>query len=179
MFKSITYRLLIVTIGAGLLVTGCSQSTTPPSQDIAVEAQAVTEATATPVPTPTPAPTAQPTSTRLPTELLEEPVSPVSPVTPGTEVMPDTLPNNIPPGSETAVNAAIQDLSSKQGIPVDQISVVSVEPVDWNDSSLGCPQEGMMYAQVITPGYLIILQAQGQQYEYHTDQNKTVVLCQK
>ena len=24
---------------------------------------------------------------------------------------------------------------------------------------LGCPQEGMMYAQVITPGYLMVLEA--------------------
>jgi hypothetical protein len=37
----------------------------------------------------------------------------------------------------------------------------------------------MMYAQVITPGYLIILAAEGQQYEYHTDQAANVVLCQQ
>jgi hypothetical protein len=51
--------------------------------------------------------------------------------------------------------------------------------MEWSDASLGCPQEGMMYAQVITPGYLIVLEAQGQTFEYHTDQGTNVVLCQK
>ena len=54
-----------------------------------------------------------------------------------------------------------------------------MEAVEWSDASLGCPQEGFMYAQVITPGYLIILEAQGEQYEYHTDQTTNVVLCQE
>jgi hypothetical protein len=36
-----------------------------------------------------------------------------------------------------------------------------------------------MYAQVITPGFLIVLAAQGQTYEYHTDQKATVVLCNR
>jgi hypothetical protein len=36
----------------------------------------------------------------------------------------------------------------------------------------------MMYAQVITPGYLIVLEAMGQTYDYRTDENSSVVLCQ-
>jgi hypothetical protein len=84
------------------------------------------------------------------------------------------------PGSEEAVAAAVADLAQKQGIPVDAITVQSVEPMEWGDTSLGCPQEGFMYAQVITPGYLIILEAQGQTYEYHTDaQGQSVVLCEQ
>lgn len=46
--------------------------------------------------------------------------------------------------------------------------LVSVEAVDWSDSSLGCPQAGMMYAQVITPGYKIVVAAGGKNYEFHT-----------
>jgi hypothetical protein len=52
-----------------------------------------------------------------------------------------------------------------------------VEAVDWSDTSLGCPEPGMAYAQVITPGYLIVLGAAGQTYEYHTDEHSSVVLC--
>jgi hypothetical protein len=83
------------------------------------------------------------------------------------------------PGSEAALAAAIADLSQRTGVSADQITLVSMEAREWSDASLGCPQEGMMYAQVITPGYLIILAAQGQQYEYHTDQAANVVLCQQ
>ena len=36
-----------------------------------------------------------------------------------------------------------------------------------------------MYAQVITPGYLITLEANGQQYEYHTNETNVVVLCEE
>jgi hypothetical protein len=35
----------------------------------------------------------------------------------------------------------------------------------------------MFYAQVITPGYLIVLQAAGRTLEYHTDSGRRVELC--
>ena len=81
------------------------------------------------------------------------------------------------PGSEQALAAAITHLADQIGVPPAEIKLVSMEAVDWSDTSLGCPQEGYMYAQVITPGYLIVLEAQGKVYEYHTDQKTNVVLC--
>ncbi len=59
------------------------------------------------------------------------------------------------------------------------VQVVSVESVEWPDSSLGCPQAGMMYAQVITPGYKIVLSAGGQSYEFHsaTDPEGALIRC--
>jgi len=59
------------------------------------------------------------------------------------------------------------------------IAVVAVEDTEWRDSSLGCPKPGMNYLQVITPGYKITLEAQGQRYEYHSDTNRRVVRCDK
>jgi hypothetical protein len=113
------------------------------------------------------------------TELPREIVEPVSPVPRGVE--PEVAPadKQAVPGSEAALAAAKADLAKRAGVPADQVTLVSVETKEWSDASLGCPQEGMMYAQVITPGYLMILAAQGQQYEYHTDQAGNVVLCQK
>ena len=35
-----------------------------------------------------------------------------------------------------------------------------------------------MYAQVITPGFRLVFDYQGQRYEYHTDQAGTVVQCE-
>lgn len=83
------------------------------------------------------------------------------------------------PGSEKALVAATADLAERTGVPASNISLVSMEAVDWSDASLGCPQEGYMYAQVITPGFSLILSAQGQPYEYHTDQAGNVVLCEQ
>jgi hypothetical protein len=134
-----------------------------------------------------PAATGQPTeilapdvnapATNLPREIVE-PVSPVSPVPRGVEPMPAPADKQAIPGSEAALTAAKADLARQAGVPVDQVTVVSMAAKEWGDASLGCPQEGMMYAQVITPGYLMILSAKGQQYEYHTDQAAHVVLCQ-
>jgi len=66
-----------------------------------------------------------------------------------------------------ATEVAFADL--EQRIPGQEISVVSVEYTEWPDSSLGNPQPDMAYTQVITPGFKVLLEAGGQQYEYHTD----------
>ena len=59
------------------------------------------------------------------------------------------------------------------------IDIIEFEDVDWNDSSLGCPEEGIMYLPVITPGYKLVLEYQNILYEYHTDRNNNFVLCNK
>lgn len=71
-----------------------------------------------------------------------------------------------------ACEANMRDLAFadlEQRIPGQEITVVSVEYTEWPDSSLGNPQPDMAYAQVITPGFKMLLEVSGQQYEYHTD----------
>lgn len=75
------------------------------------------------------------------------------------------------------VAVARQTLADKLAVPPEALSVVAVEPVEWPDSSLGCPEPGMMYMQVITPGYRITLEHTGQHHVLHTDQGRRAVLC--
>ena len=75
------------------------------------------------------------------------------------------------------VRLAIEALSAETGTPRDQIAVARVEPHDWPDSSLGCPQPGRAYLQVVTPGYRVFLVAGGREYEYHTNQTAMIVRC--
>jgi hypothetical protein len=84
----------------------------------------------------------------------------------------------VPPDAEKAVALARADLARRLKTEA-AIAVESVEAVDWPSTALGCPQPGMMYAQVITPGYKVILVAGGQHYSYHTDQGTKAVLCEK
>ena len=77
---------------------------------------------------------------------------------------------------EKAVAAAKTDLAQRLDASEETIIVKSVKEVQWRDSSLGCPQPGMMYAQVITPGFQVVLEAKGKNYEYHTDTHRAV-LC--
>lgn len=74
------------------------------------------------------------------------------------------------------VELARRDLSAQKGIPYERITLQSAREVDWRDSSLGCPEAGSAYLTVITPGYLILLDADGETYQYHADQ-KRVVTC--
>jgi len=75
-------------------------------------------------------------------------------------------------------DAARQALAKRAGISNGEISIVSIDARSWPDSSLGCPEEGRFYLQVVTPGYAIRLEARGQIYEYHVDDAaKTVVSC--
>jgi hypothetical protein len=74
------------------------------------------------------------------------------------------------------VEEAKLDLSELLGVRPETLEVQSLEAVEWPDTSLGCPQPGMMYAQVITPGYRILLVAGDQVYEYHSD-HRRAILC--
>ena len=74
---------------------------------------------------------------------------------------------------------AIADLVQATDAAAEEITVVSAEEVEWSDSSLGCPELDTMYAQVITPGYLIVLESGGSTYDYHTgtDPEGPLVQC--
>jgi len=67
-----------------------------------------------------------------------------------------------------ATVAAQSDLARKLGVRADEILVVSSQVVDWPDASLGCPQPGAVYAQVVTPGFSLLLESAGKLFEYHT-----------
>jgi hypothetical protein len=77
-----------------------------------------------------------------------------------------------------AVDAALADAASQLGVEAAELDVVTVEAREWPDASLGCPQPGEFYAQVVTPGYLIVVEASGESLEYHGDENGNVVLCE-
>lgn len=63
---------------------------------------------------------------------------------------------------------AIDDLAEHLGVEPDQIEVVSADAVTWRDSSVGCPQKGFMYQQVLTEGTRIVLEVDGTRYHYHS-----------
>ncbi|NOX43046.1 MAG: hypothetical protein GXP19_04840 [Gammaproteobacteria bacterium] len=80
--------------------------------------------------------------------------------------------------SDQAVLKAKQVLSQTLTIDEAQISVQEVSSVQWSDSSLGCPQQGMMYAQVITDGYKVVLELDNKLYPLHVGtRSGRAVLC--
>ncbi|MXY93221.1 MAG: hypothetical protein F4Y42_07180 [Caldilineaceae bacterium SB0664_bin_27] len=77
------------------------------------------------------------------------------------------------------VERATEDLMQATSAESDEITVVSTEEVEWSDTSLGCPEPYGMYAQVITPDYLIVLETGGETFDYHssTDPEGPLVHC--
>jgi hypothetical protein len=123
-------------------------------------------------------PAAQPTPavpTSLPT--ATQPGNPTMPPTSQAVPVPTVQLTGVPPSEApgAALNAR-QALAQKLNIPVDEITIVSVEAVEWPDGCLGVRTPGIMCIQVITPGYRVILEANGELYEYHTNETGSQVI---
>jgi len=83
-----------------------------------------------------------------------------------------------PREDESQAAVAVAYLAEQLRVPEDQIEVQSVATYDWPDTSLGCPQPGRAYAQVVTPGYRIMLEVQGDTYDVRMDvEGKIMILC--
>ena len=95
--------------------------------------------------------------------------------------MPSRLPgSNAAPDPQPATDAALGDAATHLGVGRDQLHVDQVDAHQWPDSSLGCPKPGIMYSQIVTPGFLILISSSsGKQLEYHTDGQSRVVLCKE
>jgi hypothetical protein len=79
--------------------------------------------------------------------------------------------------SGIAVQAAVSLLADELAIESANIALVGVLPTEWPDPSLGCPEPDQVYPQVITPGFIVTLTANGANYEVHTDASGTALFC--
>lgn len=67
------------------------------------------------------------------------------------------------------IEVAVQYLAKILVIPANKINVQSNEHIDWSDSCLGVVSEDIVCVPVLTPGFLIQLEALGALYEFHAD----------
>lgn len=83
-----------------------------------------------------------------------------------------------PPAAVVAAARAF--LAQQLGVDVQQVQFVSAEEVQWPDTSLGCPQPGMAYGQIVIPGYKFELGALGRLYAVHSNASgSSFVLCER
>jgi hypothetical protein len=81
----------------------------------------------------------------------------------------------IPEAAKSLVNLAKNDLAQRLSVDINNIITVRLDDVNFSDTSLGLSKPGEMYAQVITPGYIIVLEVNNKYYRYHTDKSSVVV----
>lgn len=97
-----------------------------------------------------------------------------------------TLPDSPTQGDATQMNPSLQnlidkakeDLAQRFSLSITQINLLEARDVTWPNSSLGCPEKGLVYADVLTPGYLVIFESGGNTFEYHSGTGGDVIYCQ-
>jgi hypothetical protein len=75
---------------------------------------------------------------------------------------------------QNAIDSARQALEAGHEW-VDGLTVESIKPTEWRDSSLGCRKPGSSYMQVITSGYTVRFAGQGIPREVHVAGARAVV----
>jgi hypothetical protein len=108
----------------------------------------------------------------------DEPVPDVSPVPAAEPPSPDApLTREAFMELDRQTAEAVSDLAARLDVDAGAIQVLEARAVTWADSSLGCPEPGAMYLQVLTPGIYIRLQAGDVDYPYHAARSGTPFLC--
>ena len=152
-------RLLLSILLALLAGAGCVQPASPPGPTSIPTPQNTLAAE----PAPTTASAAIGTPTALPID------TPVIVTLSAAEVQGLTHPG---------IRSAVTDLVKRVEEEPETIQIVLAEQVTWSDSSLGCPEPGMLYAQVLTTGIWLVLSHQGQAFDYRVTDNSGALCTQ-
>ena len=102
----------------------------------------------------------------MPTVLAPTQSAPTQPAPTVTPIRVDLTP---------AQRAAMQALVAAVNVSIDQIKLISTEAAQWPDGCLGIVRMGVMCLRGPIAGFRIILEANGQQYEFHTNQDGTSI----
>ncbi len=160
---------IVVIASMALALAACGDSEPPPRSPLGVASPA------SPSP-PTAAPSGTPPGTAVPSAATASPLAsgtatavapgaaslgtpvPLSTATrvPAATVFPIETPS-AGAGAEVAAGRAIEALAEWLGVQPTALSVLAVEAVEWSDACLGIRIPGLLCAQVITPGWQVLL----------------------
>ena len=129
--------------------------------------------------------TVTPTSEAVPpTTVADEPTPPPTTETtmpsrePPERVDPDPEPKFTGEVPEDLLAPVLADAASRLGVAADQLTVVRAEAVVWSDGSLGCPQPGQSYIQVLVSGYWVEVSDGGKLLDYRLTESGGFFVCE-
>jgi hypothetical protein len=73
--------------------------------------------------------------------------------------------------------AVVADAAKRFKVDESAVVVTQAEKVTWSDASLGCPEPGQMYAQVLVEGFRLVARTAAGSLTYNTDGAGRVVSC--
>lgn len=78
---------------------------------------------------------------------------------------------------EAAAQRARTELAARLAIDDKSIKTISAEALVWRDASMGCGKPNESYAQIEVSGYRIVLEYNGQRFDYRVREDGVFVLC--
>lgn len=81
-------------------------------------------------------------------------------------------------GAQAAGEQARAEAARKLRAQPSEFTVVTIEPAQWSDSSLGCRKPNAQYQQVMSNGYIVVLERQGKRHEVNVAGTRAV-LCEQ
>ena len=105
-----------------------------------------------------------------------EPTATPDATTPLVSITP--VPADVSGVPQGILDAVLEDAAARTGVAAGDITVLEAKAVTWPNGALGCPQPGMMYTEMIVPGYRVIVQAGGEELDYRVGSGGTPSLCE-
>jgi len=73
--------------------------------------------------------------------------------------------------------AVVADAAKRFNVAESAVVLVRAEQLTWSDGSLGCPEPGVAYTQVLVAGFRVDATTSAGTLTYHTDSRGRVVSC--
>ena len=73
--------------------------------------------------------------------------------------------------------AVVADAAKRFKVAASAVVLTHAEQVTWSDGSLGCPEPGRVYAQMLVGGFRVVAKTSGGELTYNTDARGTVKSC--
>src|SRR4030095_6536080 len=106
---------------------------------------------------------------RAPPTRIPDPVEPT--------VAPQGAPVTAAQMAHERRQAVVEDAARRFKVEASAVVLTRAEQVTWPNGSLGCPEPGRMYTQMLVPGYRVVAKTTAGEMTYHTDARGNVVNC--
>jgi hypothetical protein len=73
--------------------------------------------------------------------------------------------------------AVVADAAKRFKVAASAVVLTQVEKITWSDASLGCPEPGRMYGQMLVEGFRVTAKTDGGSLIYNADAGGNVVSC--
>ena len=73
--------------------------------------------------------------------------------------------------------AVVADAAKRFKVAESAVVLTRAEQLTWSDGSLGCPEPGRTYTQMLVPGFRVVAKTDAGELAYHTDSLGNAVSC--